>query len=65
MHLLQRAVPTSQAEIAIHRAAWWRVFGDVAPLTAGAQHIHYTVDHFAHVDGTLARHHALLAGSVA
>ena len=54
MHLLQRAVPAPQAEIAVHRAARWQVLRDVAPLAAGAQHIHHAVDHFAHVDGTLA-----------
>ena len=54
MDLLQRAVPAPQAKISVHRAARWQVLRDVAPLAAGAQDIHHTVDHLAHVDGTLA-----------
>ena len=54
MDLLQRAVPAPQAEVAVHRAARWQVLWNVAPLAAGAQHTHHAVDHFAHVDGTLA-----------
>src|SRR5947209_6346815 len=54
MDLLQRAVPAPQAEIAVHRAARRQVLRDVAPLAAGAQHIHHAVDDLAHVDGALA-----------
>ena len=53
-HLLQRAIPAPPAEIAVHRAARGQVLRDVAPLAAGAQHIHHAVDHLAHADGALA-----------
>jgi hypothetical protein len=54
MNNLQRAVVVPQAEIVIHRAAWWQILRDVAPLTSGAQDIHHAVDHLAHVDAPLA-----------
>ena len=54
MDVLQRSVPGPQAEIAVDRAARRQILRHVAPLTAGAQHIHHAVDHFAHVDGALA-----------
>jgi len=54
MDVLQRSVPVPAAEIAVDRAARRQVLRDVAPLTAGAQHIHHAVDHLAHVDSSLA-----------
>jgi hypothetical protein len=54
MHLLQRAVPAPQTEIAVHGAARRQVLRDVAPLAAGAQHVHHTVDHFAQVHSAFA-----------
>src|SRR6476646_14240 len=54
MHLPQRAVPAPLTEVAVHRTARWQVLGDVAPLAAGAQHIHHAVDHLAHVNRALA-----------
>src|SRR3954451_3367519 len=46
--------PAPLAEIAVHRATRGQVLRDVAPLAAGAQHIHYPVDHLTHVGGALA-----------
>src|SRR5262249_39288461 len=54
MDVLQRSVPAPQAEIAVDRAARRQVLRDVAPLAAGAQHIHHAVDHLTHVDGAPA-----------
>ena len=54
MDPLQRAIPAPLAEIAIHRAARWQVLWDVAPLAAGAQHIHQAIHHLAHDHRALA-----------
>ncbi len=52
MDLLQCAVPAPQAEIAIHRATRWQVFGNVAPRRCSD--IHHAIDHLAHVHRALA-----------
>jgi hypothetical protein len=54
MHSLQRAVPTPQAKIAVHRAAWRQVLRDVSPLATSAQNIDHAIDHLAQVDSALA-----------
>jgi hypothetical protein len=38
----------------MHRAARRQVFGQIAPLAAGAQDVHHPVDHLAQVDPPLA-----------
>lgn len=54
MDPLQRPVVVPQIEIAVHRAAWWQVFGDRAPLAPRAQHVRQPVDHFSQVHAALA-----------
>ena len=53
MDFVQRTIPVPQAEVAIDRAARGQVLADVAPLAAGAQHIHEAVDHLAHLHRAL------------
>src|SRR5262249_29791983 len=48
MHPLDRAVIIPAGQIVVHRALWGQVLGQIAPLAAGAQHIHHTVHHFSH-----------------
>src|ERR1700722_13870911 len=50
MQIVQRAVIRPALEIAIDRAAWRQVAGDVAPCATGAQHIHDAVDDLPHVN---------------
>lgn len=38
---IERAVPVPQAEIIVHRAARRMVFGQIAPLAAGAQDVRH------------------------
>ena len=54
MDAIQRAVPAPQAEVIMHGAPGWQVFGKIAPLAAGAQNVHHAVDHLAHVDAPFA-----------
>ena len=54
MDAIQRAVPVPEAEVIMHGAFGRQVFGQIAPLAAGAQYVHHTIDHLAHVDAPLA-----------
>jgi hypothetical protein len=44
MQIIQRAVIAPALQIAVDRAAWRQVAGDVAPCATSAEHIHDTVD---------------------
>ena len=46
----QRAVPSPQLEIAVHRALRRKILRQMAPRTAGLQHIKQPADHRADVD---------------
>jgi hypothetical protein len=50
---LQRSVPTPAAEVIIHRAACRQILRDRAPLAAGAEDVHKSVDDLAQVDRAL------------
>jgi hypothetical protein len=50
---VERPVLLPTAKVVVHRAAWRQIFRDRAPLAAGAQQIHQTVKHLAHIDGPL------------
>src|SRR3984893_6310535 len=54
VNVLQRAVVIPQIEIIEERALGWKVFGNIAPLTARAQYIHDPVDDLAHIDFSLS-----------
>jgi hypothetical protein len=54
VNVLQRAVVIPQIEIIEERALGWKVFGNIAPLTARAQYIHNPVDDLAHIDFSLS-----------
>src|ERR1700732_1045361 len=53
MDAIERAVPSPQVKIVVHRAARWQVLRDRSPLATGAQHIHQAIDHLAYIDGAL------------
>src|SRR5271166_3881900 len=57
---IERAIPVPQAEIIMHGATRRQVFGQIAPLAAGAEDVHHAVHHLAHDDPPLAA--ASLAG---
>jgi hypothetical protein len=48
-----RSVLLPLTKVVVNRAAWWQIVRGRAPLAAGAQHIHQTVQHLAHIDGPL------------
>jgi hypothetical protein len=54
VNVFQRAVVVPQIEIIKECALGWKVFGNIAPLTARAQHIHDPVDDLAHIDFALS-----------
>ena len=54
VNAFQRAVVVPQIEIIEERALGWKVFGNIAPLTARAQYIHDPVDDLAHIDFPLS-----------
>jgi len=54
MDAIERAVPAPQAEVVMHGASGRQVLGQRAPLAAGAQDVHQTVDHLAQIDRPLA-----------
>ena len=54
MDAIQRPIVVPQDEVAMDRAAGRKILGNGAPLAAGAQNIHQAIDHFPHVDGSLA-----------
>src|SRR3981081_2521948 len=49
MDAIERAVPSPQVKIVVHRAARRQVLRDRSPLATGAQHIHQAIDHLAHI----------------
>jgi hypothetical protein len=51
---IQHAVALPPEEVVIHRAAWRKILGEIAPLTTGAQNIHQAVYHRTHVGAALA-----------
>ena len=53
MDPIERAVPTPEIEIAMHRRARRQVLRDRAPLTAGGQNVHERVHHLANIDSAL------------
>src|SRR4030081_3935810 len=53
MDAMERAVPSPQVKIVVHRAARRQVLRDRSPLATGAQHIHQAIDHLAHIDRAL------------
>ena len=54
MNAIQHAVALPPEEVVIHRAAWRKILGEIAPLTTGAQNIHQAVYHRTHVGAALA-----------
>ena len=47
------AVVLPATEVMVHRAAWWQVLRNRAPLTSGAQHIHQAVQDLTDIDSPL------------
>src|SRR6476646_4947904 len=45
MDAIERAVPSPQVKIVVHRAARRQVLRDRSPLATGAQHIHQAIDY--------------------
>src|SRR6266404_4363125 len=58
MDAIERAVPSPQVKITVHRAARRQILRDRSPLATAAQHIHQTIDHLTHI------HRALVAASL-
>jgi hypothetical protein len=54
MDAIQRPIVVPQGEVAMHRAAGWKVLRKGAPLAAGAQDRHQAIDHVPHGDRALA-----------
>src|SRR5882757_6725117 len=58
MDAIERAVPSPQVKITVHRAARRQILWDRSPLATAAQHVHQTIDHLTHI------HRALVAASL-
>src|ERR1700675_4528643 len=53
MDAIERAVPSPQVKITVHRAARRQILRDRSPLATAAQHIHQTIDHLTHIHRAL------------
>ena len=54
MDAIQRAIPVPQAEVIVHGPSGRQLLGQRAPLAAGAEQVHHTVNPLADIDALFA-----------